>query len=259
LTVNRGSAWYDVTPDKVDAKTGVCQVTLKSQDSKGIVPKMVLFVFEKEPIAKGGAYLGEFFVSESQPENPTFEIKPNLPMDQTQAERLQASRGPWALYATMPTDNQLDYAELDDAQRAALYPKKSAEERAEFAKKDRPLRDYEYFFHQNSLERNRLENSIALLEADLSRTVEAQKKTEQDIQYREAEKANLSSDFEKFQRSLEIVRQYAKTLKGKFGTLKGELATAMQATQQNAANFKSIQLKAEKEIDLLTNEQANAE
>ncbi len=254
LANERGSAWFNAAPEKINPDSGVCQLAIEAPDPHEIAPKTVLFVFEEQPAENGGRYLGEFKVTKAQAKSTSIEIEPNLPLTDTQQARLKATKGTWALYAMMPVDNAELFAGMDEAERQKLLPKAA---RKEFASQQRTLRDYEYFFHQNTLECDLLADEMAKTEIDLQRTVAAEKKAQEEIKYRKSEKADLAADLEKFRFERQAITKYAQTLQQRAKALRDELNAALAMTARDAAQLKQLQLKAAAEINRLTADQAS--
>ncbi len=255
--VGRGTVWYGANLDKIDPQTGVGELTIESPTPHDIVTNMVVFAFQQKPAAQGGQYLGEFKITKADGTAKTIEIAPNLPLTDGDRQRLSRAKGLWTLYAVMPVDDAKLYASMTPQERSALLPEKSPESLAEFASGERPLRDYEYFFHQNSVERELLAASIATTKDNLQRIESAQKKAEEEVQFRQAESVALSADREKFRYEQKVILAYLKTLEKQFADVRAEWQASLTATIQTARNIRRIQLKAAEEIDRATGEQAN--
>lgn len=255
LANDRGSAWFDVSPERI-LDSGVCTLAVESPDPHEIVPKTVLFVFDQEKAESGGQYLGEFKVTKAAAKSKTIEIEPNLPLSDAQRGRLKKTKGKWALYAMMPVDNAELFAGMDEAERQKLVPKASLKE---FANKKRTLRDYEYFFHENMLECELIDDGIVKTKTDLERTLAAEKKAQEEIAYRKSEKADLAADLEKFRYERQAATKYAQTLQEKAKTLKDELTAALAAIARDAEQLNQLQLKAAEEINRRTADQASNE
>jgi hypothetical protein len=252
LAADRANVWFDVSPEKINPDTGACQLAIETPDPHEISAKMVMFVFEQEKVEAGGHYLGEFKVSKAG-KGKSIDIEPNLALTAEQKARLKKSKGPWALYAMMPVDNPELFAAMDEGERRALLPKASLEE---FASKERTLRDYEYYFHQNALECELLADSMLKTQADLTRTLAAEQKAQREIKYRKAEKADLTADLAKFKYERDAITKYAKALHQQLVGLRGELKNSLAATVRDAALYKQMQLKAAEDINIRTSEQA---
>ena len=161
-TRDRGRVWRNVIPAGVDPKTGALRVTFAAPprpvapnpDSPdagaapaaapvavdGIKPDTVVFLFEDgppQPLAADGTprspqFLGEFTVGKPAPQQtaqqaslfPVHQMQPN----DFETRRLAASRGPWIMYETMPSDRYELYADLKEDQLKQLIPKQSLNE-----------------------------------------------------------------------------------------------------------------------------------
>ena len=146
---------------------------------------------------------------------------------------------------------------LTPEERRALLPGKSPEALAEFASAERPLRDYEYFFHQNSVERELLVASIATRKDNLQRIESARKKAEEEVQFRQGESVALSADREKFLYEQKVIHEYLQALQKQVALVRADWQASLTATIQTVRKIRRIQLKAAEEIDRATGEQAN--
>ncbi len=189
--VGRGTTWFNAKVEKIDPQTGVGTLTIENPAPHDIVKNMILFVFEQQGVTQGGKYLGEFKVTSGDGIAKTIEIAPNLPLTQEDRQRLAQAKDLWALYAVMPVDDAKLFAAMTPEERRALLPGKTPEGLAEYADGKRQLRDYEYFFHQNSVERDLLAASIATRQDNLRRIESAQKKAEEEVQFRQGERRAL--------------------------------------------------------------------
>jgi len=253
----RGTVWFNVNADKIDPKTGIGELTIERPTPHDIVAKMILFAFQKKPMAEGGKYLGEFKVTQGDGKTRTIEVAPNLPLTDEDRQRLSLAKGAWTLYAIMPVDDAKMYAAMTPAERRTLFPEKSPEGLTEYASVDRPLRDYEFFFHQNSDERALLAATIATTQDNLRRIATAQKTADEDVTYRQAEKVALTADREKNLYEQKAIRSYLQTLQKKLVAVRADWQTSLNATIQTARKIQRIQMRAAEEIDRATGEQAN--
>lgn len=127
----RGRVWRKVTPGQFDPQTGTVDVSVESPQPSGIEQGRVLFAFEQGKPAlpdptQGAQYLGEFRVTKADAQQATLVSVNEL--DKVERERLANSRGPWALYETMPVDQLELFAGLDEKQLRKLLPAASVEE-----------------------------------------------------------------------------------------------------------------------------------
>ncbi|HEX3726725.1 MAG TPA: hypothetical protein VHV08_10805 [Pirellulales bacterium] len=253
LAMDRGSVLYDVAVDGV--KDGAVQLTLKSPDH-GLVPNTVLFAFDQSPIAQGGRYQGEFKISSVADNSPAIQIVPNLPLTDAQTKALAAAKGPWTLYETMPIDDAAMLAALDEPTRAALLPKESL---AEYAKADRPLRDYAAFFHEDYLQRMLLADGIAKLTSNIDRTTADVKEVDREIAYRQTEQTNLKADLEKMRFEQQAIATYQQTLEKRLAQVRASLKSTYLSARDRAAQLTARQLQAAEEIDQRTKQAAAAQ
>ncbi len=242
LAIDRGGVLYDVVVDGV--KDGAVQLTMKSPEH-GLVPKTVLFAFDQAPFEEGGRYQGEFRVVSVGENSPNVQVAPNLPTE-AQLQRLATVKGPWTLYTTMPIDNSELFASLDDAARQAVLPKDSLQE---YANPQRKLRDYEYLFHENFVQRSLLNDSISELNSNIARITADTKQTNDEVAYRETEKANLATDLAKFQYEQKAIATYRQSLEQLYGQVRDLLKTRYADNNRMAAELTAAQTKAAQEID----------
>jgi hypothetical protein len=127
----RGRAWWNVTPVRVDAQ-GV-QISVERPAPAGIRPESVVVLFEAgEPTLPaegqppGPQYLGEFRVTAAAGQTAT--LQPVLRLDDFERQRLAASRGPWVMYDVMPADRYKIFAGMTEEQLRQNLPPQSVEE-----------------------------------------------------------------------------------------------------------------------------------
>jgi hypothetical protein len=243
LALDRGGALFGVAVEGV--KDGVVQLTFKSPEH-GLVANTVLFAFDVKPFAEGGRYQGEFKVVSVGEDSAAVQIAPNLPLTEAQARRLAAAKGPWTFYTTMPIDDAAVFAILDEPARQALLPAQSL---AEYGNAERKLRDYEFFFHENYVQRSLLTDGISKITGDLERIQAATQKATDEIAYRGTEKTNLQADLEKFQYEQKAIATYQQTLQQLFSQVRESLKATYARNKQLAADLTASQLKAADEIN----------
>ncbi len=254
--LDRGTVWFSAKVDKIDPQTGVGELTIEEPQPHDIVANMVLFVFEQETAAKGGRYLGEFKVTKGDGIAKTIEIAPNLPLTDQDRQRLRQAKETWALYAIMPVDNGKLFAAMTPEERKELLPGKSPEGLEEYASGERTLRDYEYFFHQNSVERELLAKTIATTQENVKRVEAGRQETEKEISFRQGEQVALSADREKFQFEQKAIHTYLESLEKQFDQVEAQWKASFAAAVRAARGIQRIQIKAAEQIDRLTDEQA---
>ncbi len=217
----------------------------------GLVANTVLFVFEQKPAKEGGRYLGEFKVVEAAPDNPGAKLAANLPPTEAQAKHLAtAVPGTLVLYTTMPPDDAAVFAKMDPAARQALLSADTAEE---YAKADRPLRDYHAFFHENFVQRGLLADTISQTTSNIQRIEAAAAETTKEAGYRETEKGHLASDLEKFQMEVKAIAAYEQSLVGLLAQVRDQMKATFLENRKAAETLTREQLKAAEEINRRTN------
>ena len=129
----RGPVWRQVAPTGIDPQSGAVRVAIPAPVPAGVKPETVVFVFEEGPpqlpaggTPRGAQYLGEFRVSDAAGQEAT--LAPVLPLDEFERARLGASRGPWAIYETMPADRHEVFAGMSEEELREKVPPQSVEE-----------------------------------------------------------------------------------------------------------------------------------
>ena len=285
LAMDRGGVFYDVAVEGV--KDGVVQLTFKSPNH-GLAPNSVLFAFDQARFRDGGRYQGEFKVASVAEDSPAVQLAPNLPLTESQTQRLAAAKGQWTLYSTMPIDDlTVDTSISDPPAPAKKAPAAAGEPGAEQAAgnepaaepvaaaeppapaeppavaepgaaaanppaaflANRPLRDYEFFFHENYVQRSLLVDTISQLTSNIDRMAAALKHATDEIGYRTTENANLAGDLEKFQSEQKAIATYRRSLERMYAELRESLKATYVANKQAAADLTASQLKAAQEIN----------
>jgi hypothetical protein len=283
LTSRRGGVYYDVTAESI--KDGVVQLTLAAAApakppnagepapeqpapgeaapaapekpaaepnaveplAHGLAADTIVYAFDQKPFSEGGRYLGEFKVVAAPEGSPAVQVAPTLPLTEAQAKRLAAAvKGTWTLYTTMPPDDASVFAGMDEAARKALLPADSA---AEFAKADRPLRDYQTFFHENYVQRSLLADAIAKTTGKIERTTAATEEVKKEIAYRDNEKTGLGSDLEKFRFEVKAITAYEEAVKSELARVRQELRETYIENRKAAAALQLDQFQATDEIN----------
>ncbi len=217
----------------------------------GLVPNAIVFVFEQQPAAAGGRYLGEFKVVEGAGDNPHLKLTPNLPFTDPQATRLEAAaNATLVMYTTMPPDDAGIFAALDPTRRAAMLPAAVAET---YANADRPLRDYETFFRANYVQRGLIADAIAHATSNIERIEAATAETTKEVAFRETEKTNLAAEKTGFEREAQAIAAYRKSLEDYLAQTLHQLKAIYVENRQSAATLTRAQLKAAEEINRRTN------
>ena len=252
VSQDRGEVWRQVQPGR-PAPDGTVEATIEKPEPHGLTEGLVLFAFEEKPVIETGQYLGEFRVAAVNPMTKTATLAPSLPMSQRQMQRLATSAGPWSLYLKMPADNQGIFSALDDATKRTLLPAGSV---ADFAKRDRPLRDYELFFHEAQKDAflladaaGRLARYVADANAEVNKTNEA-------IAYREREQADLQYDLQKFQFEQDGVKQYREKLQQRYDAVHAEVQQLSDENQRLVARLAALQTQLAEEINRRTQDEA---
>ncbi|MEM8864022.1 MAG: hypothetical protein AAGF31_00560 [Planctomycetota bacterium] len=226
-----GRVWRNAQPiGPPNQQTGEVTVEIEFPQPLGISEGAILFVFEQGPAniqdpSQGRQYLGEFRVATAGEQQLTLE--PVLTLDDYEYNRLLDSRGPWALYETMPVDRHDMFERFTDDQLRQIIPEASVEEYlrdgtpwtvddGEWTKEGRDendqvvgpedwddstrfvyrrqLRDYAYLFNEFAKSRIELEARREALEEDIEKLKATLARAEEVGRYRKAEQTKLKAD-----------------------------------------------------------------
>jgi hypothetical protein len=270
----RGRAWWNVAPVRVDAQ-GV-QISVERPAPAGIRPETVVVLFEAgEPTLPaegqppGPQYLGEFRVTAAAAQTAT--LQPVLPLDDFERQRLAAaaSRGPWIMYDVMPADRYKIFAGMTEEELRQKLPPQSVEEYirhgkepaegedpfrianfdeagkrippdapadAKIAKKEyqRRLRDYSVEFAELSRQRLVLSVGIAAGKKDLEQFQFALKSAQQLGAFREDEIKKLNSDLAGATNDQKAIEQHLAKLKQQLARGNQLLAETLQRNSELA-------------------------
>jgi hypothetical protein len=127
----RGRVWRKVMPTGFEPATETLHITVETPQPSGIDKDSIVFLFEQgEPTkpdpTKGPQYLGEFRVTEAAGQTAML-VSVQL-LDDFEKQRIARSRGPWALYETMPVDRFDIFKGLSEEQLRKWLPEKSIQE-----------------------------------------------------------------------------------------------------------------------------------
>ncbi len=105
----RGRVWHNVARvGQFDPATQKFIGRLDDNSPAGIEPKMLLYAFDESDREKGGQYLGEFVVTAVK--DTRIEMVPAVKLLQSEANAIANSKGPWAFYEIMPSDDHTSLA-----------------------------------------------------------------------------------------------------------------------------------------------------
>lgn len=127
LLIGRGRVWDDCQPTNVakgqDPVTNQQRVQITVTTPDPVEAQSVLYAFEDKPLGEGGAYLGQFTVTQVGGEQII--LQPSVRLSDAEYARVQASQqgqNTWRLYELMPTDDHDVLADLTEEQKKALFP-----------------------------------------------------------------------------------------------------------------------------------------
>jgi hypothetical protein len=121
VLVDRGRVWRGCVPQGWDQQVVTVAVPqlLDAQGQpvgSGLKPQYRVFVFEEKAAEQGGAYLGEYLVTNVDAAQNTVLLNPVLALSARQQQRLAASvaaREPWMLFEIMPRDTHEHFSSAD--------------------------------------------------------------------------------------------------------------------------------------------------
>jgi hypothetical protein len=243
LAIDRGGVLYEVAVEA--GENGALNLTLNSE-GHGLVTGSIVFAFSEVPFQDGGRYLGEFKVVSVGEDATKVQMTSNLPLTDSQAQRLASVAGTTTLYTRMPIDDAALFAALDDATRQGLLPAASLQE---YAGTERKLHAYEQFFHEHYVQQALLNDGIRKLTSNIARINAATEEAQKEVTYRQNEKTNVASDLEQFEHEKNAIANYQESLETGYRQALDSLRATYLANRQMAAALTESQLKAAEEID----------
>lgn len=247
----RGQVWRKVAPNSFNPQTGTLGVTIPTA---GLAANTVLFLFEEGPAnpadpTQGAQYLGEFRVTKVDGQQA--ELVTVNELDEYEQQRLANSRGPWAMYATMPVDQLELFAGKSEEQLRKLLPETSVEEyirqgtpatpdddewhvvgfdadgnrlgpndldKAVKKAYQRRLRDYATELSDLNRRRVALLTNIAAVQLDNERLKSALDSAKKLEAFRTEEIGKLEKDLAGVKKEREIIEQHLSTVQGQLAT-----------------------------------------
>ncbi|MGD9635517.1 MAG: hypothetical protein AB7G28_18715 [Pirellulales bacterium] len=263
----RGQVWRKVAPNGFDPKTGTLQVTVPTA---GLAANSVLFLFEEGPAnpadpTQGAQYLGEFRVAEVAGQQAKLVTVNEL--DEFEQQRLANSRGPWAMYETMPVDQLALFTGKSEEQLRKLLPEASVEEyirqgtpagpdddewhvvgfdadgnqlgpndldKAVKKAYQRRLRDYATDLADLNRRRVALLTNIAAVQLDNERLKSALTSAKQLEAFRSEEIGKLEKDLAGVKKERQIIEQHLSTVQGQLATTRRLLDKAIAENRRLA-------------------------
>jgi hypothetical protein len=272
VMVGRGRVWRGCTPQRAGAGNAVA-VEVPDPDPHQIEDKAILHIIEEGPV---GAYLGEFKVVGLA--DKTISLAPTMTLFPTQEKALAASRTTWSLYERLPTDRHDVYQGLDQAQISAMIPNLPAEDLDEFVrdntparpndpadrvvdgKYQRPLIDYDVFFHDMHAQIASLNDQISAATTDLALTKKLQGDTEREVQSRtEHIDKVLKPELEESRQELALITAHRDALTERLADTAASVTATLAENQQLSVRWTAWQLGAAQRLnELIDGEQAAA-
>jgi len=253
LVVRRGRAWFDVKPVGV-AKDGGGAVTVEigAPEPHGMIPQSVVYVFEARPIGEGGAFLGEFKVTDAPAGSKEVQLAPNLALTPAQMGRLSKTQGDWTIYLKMPNDENAVFAALPAEDAASIVPESFPEAYRKGERPESEMTDWVYRFHEYALQRELLGDEMVKIQDNISRLDESEKRNQEKIAYRTEEKGELEFDFQGFDTERKSVAQLAAELDAKARKFEQEATRRRANIAKLAAELKALQIEAANRINART-------
>jgi hypothetical protein len=285
----RGRVWRGVMPaGPVDARTSRVPVQIQPQPH-GLEQDAIVSVFEQgEPNAanpaQGAQYLGDFRVVEVRPDGVTLEAV--IKLDKFTGPRVAGSKGPWALYETLPADRHELFAGMTEEQLRQLIPAASVDEYIRHGQKvekpnagdafnpniamldeqsrrvgpdnaeaavtwlyERQLRDYAFLF---AAENRRLVELVAQkssLQEDLRKLAAANKVAEKFSAMRTDEKQALAGDKAHLDADRAAVEALLATIDRQLANAQRMLAEGLQRNSQLVAQLTNEQMQMLEQVD----------
>lgn len=278
VMVGRGRVWRGCTPSpQIGAKNEVV-VEVPDPDPHQIEDKAILHLIEEGPT---GAYLGEFKVVGLA--DKKISLAPTMSLFEVQEKALKASRTTWSLYERLPTDRHDVYEGLDQAQLAAMLPNLPPEDLDEFVrdntpakpsdppdrvvdgKYQRPLIDYDVFFHDMHAQLAGLSDQVAAATTDLALAKKLQEDTEREVKSRQEHIDKvLKPELEESQAELATITAHRDALAKELEDRQAAVTSLLAENKRLAARWTAWQLGAAQRLnelidsELIDGEQANA-
>ena len=267
--VGRGRVWADVAGGAPGAD-GTVNITVDSPTPHAMNAKSVVYVFEQGSIEEGAKYLGEFAVTGTGEGTAT--LTPAITLSPAALDRLANSNSAWIIYEKMPADRHDLFAELDEAELRAMLPQASVDEYLKDGKPadqqdpesrvvtrkvdgeeetfyQRRLRDYETHFHELQLQFFVLQNLVEQKERDNALLEQTVAKTNADIQARQVEVNNLTSDLEHVNKDVGVITKHAERVTAVAERLKENASNLLTQVQQQGNELTKLQLQALERIE----------
>ena len=251
--IGRGRVWSNCKPQMIKPDIGEVRVTTDFPTPHGITPKTVLAVFDENDPTKGGRYIGRFVVTEVEPKK-MIGLVPSRPLRPAALQRLKASRGPWTLCETVPSDNHEIFKDMKPEQLEKILPKATLDEYVKDGKGDfkRKLRDYRFLFDTFARQRAMMTedyNSAAANEGLMNAAVADAKVQEQ---FRQAEITSLRKELAETTRQRDIVQTHQKSLETEIADRTKAIEALTKSNRELAAQIAKDQLEAVRRVDTRT-------
>lgn len=282
-TRRRGRVWRGVTPAGINAQTGVVQANVPAPTPAGINKDTVVYLFDDGPpqqdakgVPQGPQFLGEFNVANAAAQQVSLTpVQPWAPND-FETRRLAASRGPWIMYETMPSDAYDTFTGMTEDQLKQFLPKQTVNEFLRNGKEatndddpwrkvgvdadgnvlppdqtdkavktiyQRRLRDYASELEELGRRRVQTIAEIDAVKKDIEQLNAAKAVGDQLTAFRTEEKQKLAEDLDGVTREVAAVKKHLADLQGLLAKARQMTADLMARNRQMAAELASRQAR----------------
>ncbi|MEA1950553.1 MAG: hypothetical protein U9N87_04165 [Planctomycetota bacterium] len=252
--IGRGRVWYNCKPQMADPKIGAVRVTTDFPDPHGITDKTVLAVFDENKPNAGGRYIGRFVVKQVDETKKLVGLVPSRPLRPAALKRLAASRGPWTLCETVPSDNHEIFAGMTPEGLEQILPKVTLDEYVKDGKDDfeRKLRDYRFLFDTFARQRAIMTEAYNSAAANKGLMDEAVADAKVQVQFRQAEITALGKELAEMTRQRDIVLAHQKSLEAEIADRTKAIEELTKSNRELAAQIAKDQLEAVRRVDTRT-------
>ena len=247
--IDRGRVWYNCAPQQVAAATGEVRVKISKPSPHGIIPNMVLLVFEEKGPKAQGRYLGEFKVKEVG--DNLVGMEPSMAMIATELQLLAQSKGPWTLCELTPKDSHDVFAGLSPDELKAILPANTVQEYLDDGKdgKKRQLRDYRVLLKSFDRQRAVLIEKVETAKRHKDYVEAALADAKRQVQFRQDELASLRTELAEMTRQHDATLAHQKGLEKELADRKARIALLIAESRAVADEIAQAQAEAVRRVD----------
>lgn len=279
LMASRGKVWRGCNVLKKQGNEVLVEVSLP--DPHQIQDKMVLYAFEE---SEQGGYIAEFKVAGIADKNVS--LQPTMTFQfPWQLKRVNQSQGPWSLYEKMPGDRHDVFLGLNQQQLATLMPGRPPDirpvppevleeyvrdltpaqpndppDRVMDGRYERPLNDYEVYFHWVHAQVASLSDQIAAATADRALAEKLRDDAQKEVAGRQKTiDETLKPDLAEVQGEVEVIGAHLAALQKRFAEVEADIQQTQAENKRLAAQWTAWQLGAAERLnELIERDQARA-